>query len=116
MLLSSDNPKELTSFYGKILQKKPDMDDGGYFGFLAGSTFLTIGPHDKVKGKNKTPERFMINFETYDVKAEFNRIKGLEAKVVAEPYQMEGMEGWIATFEDPDGNYFQLLPPWKADM
>ena len=34
-----------------------------------------------------------------------------------EPYTMEGWEGyWIATFADPDGNYFQLNTPmdWEA--
>lgn len=113
VLLSSEDPEQLSRFYEKIFQKKPDMDDSGYYGFMVGSAFLTIGPHTQVLSKNKSPERFMINFETNDVKGEFERIKGLDVKVIAKPYQMEGMEGWIATFADPDGNYFQLLPPWK---
>jgi predicted enzyme related to lactoylglutathione lyase len=113
LLVFSDQPEKLRDFYIKILGKKPDMDDGGYYGFLIGQCFLTIGPHDKVKGKNKSPDRILFNFETEDVKGEFGRIKGLGAQVVAEPYQMDGMSGWIATFADPDGNYFQLLPPWK---
>lgn len=88
----------------------------GYIGFLVGSTFLTVGPHDKVKGKNSNPERVIFNFETPDVQEEFNRIKELGANVVAEPYQMgEGDPAWIATFEDPDGNYFQLMSPWKEE-
>jgi len=33
------------------------------------------------------------------------------AVVVKEPYQMDGMPGWIATLADPDGNYFQLMSP-----
>lgn len=114
VLLFSEDPEKLSNFYGKVLQKEPDMADGGYFGYMAGSTFLTLGSHDKVKGKNSHPERFMINFESEDVVGEFERIKELGAKVVAEPYQMEGMDGWIATFEDPDGNFFQLMPPWKG--
>jgi predicted enzyme related to lactoylglutathione lyase len=31
--------------------------------------------------------------------------------VVKEPYELQGM--WIATFADPDGNYFQLTSPWE---
>lgn len=31
--------------------------------------------------------------------------------VVKEPYELQGM--WIATFADPDGNYFQLMSPWE---
>lgn len=113
ILLSSQNPKVLVDFYKKVLEKSPDMDEGGYTGFMVGSCFLTVGPHDKVHGKNSNPERFIFNFESADVKAEFERIKGTGAEVIAEPYQMDGMEGWIATFADPDGNYFQLLPPWE---
>jgi predicted enzyme related to lactoylglutathione lyase len=113
ILLSSEHPEKLRDFYGKILDKKPDMNKGGYYGFLIGQCFLTIGPHDKVKGKNSNPERMIYNFESKHVKDEFKRIKDLGARVIAEPYQMGGMSGYIATFADPDGNFFQLLPPWK---
>jgi predicted enzyme related to lactoylglutathione lyase len=34
--------------------------------------------------------------------------------VVKEPYELQGM--WIATFADPDGNYFQLMSPWEEGM
>jgi predicted enzyme related to lactoylglutathione lyase len=34
--------------------------------------------------------------------------------VVAEPYHpMEDQKGTIATFADPDNNYFQLMTPWE---
>lgn len=113
VLVSSENPKELREFYEKVFGKKPDMDQGDYFGWLVGKGFLTFGPHDKVKGKNKNPERIILNFETGEVKKEFERIKKLGAKVVTEPYKMGDQgEFWIATFEDPDGNYFQLITPW----
>lgn len=116
LLVFSENPKVLREFYEKVLEKKPDMDYGEYFGFTAGKTFLSFGPHDKVKGKSKEPERIMINFETKEVKEEFERIKKLGAKVIAEPYQMdEDSTGWIATFADPDGNYFQLMTPWEEE-
>ncbi len=26
----------------------------------------------------------------------------------------ENTDGWIATFSDPDGNYFQLMTPWEV--
>lgn len=113
ILVFSENPEKLKDFYEKVFEKKPDMDDGGYFGFTVGSAFVTFGPHDKVKGESKFPERILINFETTDTKGEFERIKALGAKVIAEPYKMGETGGEIATFADPDGNYFQLLPPWK---
>lgn len=57
----------------------------------------------------------MLNFDTDDVKGEFDRIKKLGVAVIAEPYQMEGFDMWIATFADPDGNFFQLMTPWEED-
>ena len=62
-----------------------------------------------MKGSAKDPGRVMFNFETPQVKEEFERIKTLGAKVVQEPYEMGG--GWIATLADVDGNYFQLVTP-----
>lgn len=113
LMIFSPDPKKLSDFYQKVLMKKPDMDDGDYYGFTAGKMFLGIGPHDKVKGKSREPMRIMLNFDTNEVKKEFERIKKLGATVIAAPYQMEGYEEWIATFADPDGNYFQLMTPWK---
>lgn len=112
ILIFSENPKELADFYKKVLDKDPDWSGGDFVGFKVGDGYLTIGPHDKVHGKSSNPERIMINFETNDVSAEFERMKGLGANVVAEPYHPgEEPEMWIATLEDPDGNYFQLLTP-----
>ena len=113
ILIFSEDPKKLADFYTKVLKKDPEWMDGGYYGFSAGKTYLTVGPHEKVKGKSKNPERIMLNFETKEVREEFKRIKALGAKVVADPYQMGEWEGWIATFADPDGNYFQLMTPWE---
>lgn len=114
ILLSSDNPKEVIAFYTKVFAKKPDWAEADWAGFQVGDGFFSVGPHDKIKGKSKAPERILFNFETKDVSLEFDRVKKLGAKVVAEPYEMEGMKGmWIATFADPDGNYFQLMSPMK---
>ena len=115
ILVFSETPDELASFYEKVFEKKPDWDMQGYKGFTLGAASITIGPHDKVKGKSANPERIMFNLETNDVKGEFQRIKDLGAEVIAEPYGMEeGSEKSdeaIATFADPDGNYFQLMTP-----
>lgn len=114
ILVFSQNPEKLADFYKNVFQKEADWKDHGYYGFVAGKTFLSIGPHEKVKGKNSSPERIMLNFETRDVKGEFERIKDLGTKVVAQPYHMGEEPGaWIATFADPDGNYFQLMTPWE---
>lgn len=110
ILIGSGKPKVLAKFYKKILGK-PQMADEDWAGWLVGKSFISVGPHSDIKGKSKEPSRVMFNFETSNVKGEFKRIKSLGAKVVKEPYEMEGM--WIATFADPDGNYFQLMTPWE---
>src|SRR5438067_655658 len=112
LLLFSETPDKLAEFYKKVLDQDPDWEDGGYSGFTLGEGMLIIGPHDKVHGKNKTPERMIFNLETPDVKEEFIRIKELGAKVIQEPYHPgEAEEMLLTTFADPDGNYFQLASP-----
>ena len=62
--------------------------------------------------ESKNPARIILNFETKEVKVEFERIKAIEGtQVIKEPYQMGS--AWIATMADPDGNYFQLDPLGK---
>jgi predicted enzyme related to lactoylglutathione lyase len=117
LLLFSQHPDTLAKFYQQVVDKSPDWDGDGFVGFKIGSGYLTIGPHDKVKGKSKQPERIMFNLETDDVKGEFKRLKKLGAKVIAEPYNPGQGEdsGLIATLADPDGNYFQLVSPMDMD-
>lgn len=114
IMIGSEDPNALSTFYTKVLGE-PGWQDGGYVGWQAGSGTLMIGPHSEVKGRNEMPGRIILNFETPDVKAEFKRIKGLDVTVQQEPYQPGGApEMWLATFEDPDGNYFQLASPMPA--
>jgi predicted enzyme related to lactoylglutathione lyase len=115
IMLGSAKPEELAKFYEKVLEKKPDMAEGQWFGFSAGACFISIGFHDKVTGKSQNPERIIFNFATKEVEAEFKRIKALGATVITEPYSMpEDQSGTkIATLADPDGNYFQIMTPWE---
>ena len=64
-----------------------------------------------MEGPTKDPGRVMINFETSNVKEEFERIKALGGSVIQAPYEIDGE--WIATLADPDGNYFQLITPMR---
>ncbi len=114
IMLGSEKPKELAVFYEKVLGKKPDMTDDTWSGWSVGSSFFSIGGHDKVKGKSTNPERVIFNFETKEVKEEFERIKAAGATVIKEPYQPDpNAPMMIATFADPEGNYFQLMSPWE---
>jgi len=115
IMIGSDNPKALGDFYEKVLEKKPDMHEADWYGFTVGACFMSISSHDKVKASSAEPERLIMNFETANVDEEFARIKALGASVIAEPYKMSpgDEKNSIATFADPDGNYFQLMLPWE---
>lgn len=112
IMIGSSQPNVLAEFYNKVFGKKPDMDEEDWAGWSIGSAFLSVGPHSEIKGKAKEPARIMFNLETRQVKEEFERIKKTGATVIKEPYEMQG--AWIATFADPDGNYFQLMTPWEG--
>lgn len=110
-MLGSKNPKTLAAFYEKVFAKKPDMNEGDWYGWQVGEGFFAFGSHSEVGKKAKEPSRAMVSFETTEVKKEFKRLVDAGAIVVKAPYEMMG--GWIATLADPDGNYFQLMTPWK---
>jgi predicted enzyme related to lactoylglutathione lyase len=111
VLIGSEDPQRLADYYTRLFGE-PGWSEGGYTGWLIGTGAVTVGPHDQVKGKNTEPGRVIWNIETADVKGEFDRLTTAGATVVREPYQPdEATEGLIATFSDPDDNYFQLMSP-----
>lgn len=114
IMLGSGDPVKLADFYTGVFGEPVWKDEENqWFGYKVGDGFLSVGPHSEVKGKNKEPGRIIFNCAVQDVKGEFDRIKATGAEVVADPYQPGGGEGmWVATFADPDGNYFQLVTPW----
>jgi predicted enzyme related to lactoylglutathione lyase len=111
VMLGTKQPKELANFYEKVIGKPADMVDSenGFYGWQVGSAYLWVLEHSEMGGNAKDPGRVMLNFETSQVKEEFERIKALGGVVIKAPYEIGG--GWIATLADPDGNYFQLVSP-----
>jgi len=112
ILIGSEDPQRLVDYYSRLFGK-PTMEDGGYAGWQIGTGWITIGPHDEIHGKNPQPGRLLWNIESADVPGEFDRLKAAGATVVREPYVMgeDAARGTIATFSDPDDNYFQLMSP-----
>jgi predicted enzyme related to lactoylglutathione lyase len=111
IMIGTKQLKTLADFYEKVLGKPAGMMDAenGFYGWQVGLGYFSLLEHSEMGGKTKDPGRIMLNFETTEVKEEFERIKALGAVVIREPYEMGG--GWIATLADPDGNYFQLVTP-----
>jgi predicted enzyme related to lactoylglutathione lyase len=105
--LTSQDPERLKAFYGETigLDKNPDMGDGA---FHAGGAVIAIDGHSETKGAAKEPQRVLIDFFVDDIKAEQSRLEGKVVKFL----RSEGKEYWggvISTFQDPDGNYCQII-------
>jgi predicted enzyme related to lactoylglutathione lyase len=113
VMIGTKQPQVLATFYEKVFGKPPDMADSanGFFGWQVGKGYFGVLDHSEMGGKTKDPGRVLVNFETAQVQAEFERIKALGAGVIRAPYKIG--EGLIATLADPDGNYFQLLTPME---
>jgi predicted enzyme related to lactoylglutathione lyase len=112
VMIGTEDSNALGEFYSKILGE-PGFREGPWYGWNSGAQ-LMIGNHSDVHGKNSTPQRVMLSIEVDDVKASFDQIAKLGAKVVAEPYKPEADgDFWLATLEDIDGNYIQLATPWR---
>lgn len=113
ILIGSEDAPRLAEYYQKLLGE-PAYSGEGYTSFQIGSGFITVGPHSEVKGKNPTPGRLIWNITSNDVKGDFERFKAAGATVITAPYEFEGAPGSsIATFADPDDNYFQLTSPFE---
>jgi predicted enzyme related to lactoylglutathione lyase len=112
-MIGTKQPEVLAAFYEKVLGISPGMVDRehGFWGWQLGSVFFSVLDHSEKGGKTKDPGRILFNFETEQVKEEFERITAIGALVIRAPYEMQG--GWIATLADPDGNTFQLVSPME---
>ena len=114
ILIGSDDPDRLVEYYGRLFGE-PVFSGGGYTVWSIGSGAITVGPHSEVHGKNQHPGRLIWNISTPNVAQEFERMKAAGATVIQEPYSYEGEDASIATFADPDDNYFQLMTPMDPD-
>jgi len=114
ILIGSDNPERLVEYYNKLFGE--GWSDGSYTGWQLGDGMISVGPHSEVHGKNTAPGRIILNIESEDVKGDFERWKAAGATVIREPYNFEQAPNtWIATFADPDDNYFQLMSPFSPE-
>jgi predicted enzyme related to lactoylglutathione lyase len=106
--VNSPQPERLIAYYRDVVQLPPVEGMGpGAFNVGSGSSFIIDG-HSKVTGNASQPERVLLNLMISDIAKEHDRLAAAGAKVVRD----KGREYWggiISTFEDPDGNYYQLI-------
>ena len=98
----------LSRFYRDVLGLSPHSVHEDFVTFDFGGMRLNLGYHDQVEGPSKEPYRIMINLGTSDVHSftEDLRAKGVP---IIRPPEKEHWGGYVATFQDPDGNTLQLL-------
>lgn len=115
ILLGTSSAKKLGKFYEDSvgLKKVMEMEIGekgekGIAFKLGKGPLLYILDHSSVKGKNANASRIMFNLEVDNIEREVKRLKKNKVKVIKDIYHMQDY-GFIATFADIDGNYFQLV-------
>lgn len=113
--LFSENAKNLADFYREKVGFKLTMEAeiGNKGENLYGFEFekgpgLYIMDHSKIKGKQREPERIIFNLEVENIEEEVKKLDTAGVKKIQDTYHMQNY-GYIATFEDLDGNYFQLV-------
>lgn len=98
----------MASFYRDVVGLTPRSDRDGFINFEFGRMRLTVARHDQVVGETEDPLRVMVNFDVADIHPVHKRLAAAGVAFTRPPEQ-EPWGGWIATFNDPDGNTVQLM-------
>jgi len=112
--VGSHQPEVLAEFYMKFFGRPADMHNGPFHMWQGAGCDFRLSDHSELTGPAREPQRILLNFDTKDVKGEFQRLKALGLTVVKEPYATGGRpDYWVATLADPDGNLVQLTTPFS---
>lgn len=95
-------------FYQDTLGLTPHHQRPRFVNFQWDDFRLTITVHDDIAGSSRDPLRLMINLAVRDIHAVYERLLDAGVRFSRTPAQEE-WRGWVATFQDPDGNTLQLL-------
>ena len=107
LMIGTEQPQALARFYGQVLglERVAEFQDPV---FRAAGGFIRILGHSGIAGRTREPARMQINLFVADVRAEWARIAPQGVRFVREP-EVESWGGVVATMEDPDGNYVQII-------
>lgn len=101
---TKDNDEVMGKFYKDILGCT--QDENGLWDL--GGLKVGFDRHSKAAVKALEPFRCMVTLTVNDINKSVAELTTKGVKFVRMPEQ-EVWGGWFATFEDPDGNYIQLL-------
>ena len=114
VVLLSEHADDLAKFYqdkvGLEIKDEAEGDDGSkMFELKVGDgPNIYIMSNSDIKGKNSNPSRVLISIEVDDIEKEDEKIKDAGVKAVKDVHHLEGY-GLIGTYEDLDGNNFNLV-------
>jgi hypothetical protein len=74
-----------------------------------GTSFFSIGKHDKVTGKNKDPYRMMIGFQVSSISEVYEELKNKKITWIAKPFLAPTGTVWCMTLADPEANLVQFF-------
>lgn len=104
VLLGSPSPARLQRWYTEHLSPTVDVD--GFMIFGHADVLANHRPHLPTRALE--PHRVIINYRVPNIHQVVEHLKSVGTPVVADlEYREAGL--WFATFEDPDGNYLQLI-------
>ncbi len=117
ILIWSDNFRKLSTWYQATfsLQVVEELDHpkdtGVLFKFPEGDTWLWIGQHSEVHGRNPDPHRHMFNINVSSVESAYKELLDKGVIFLAKPFKAPTFDKYFATMYDPDGNLIQLIGP-----
>ena len=103
-----DSLKSMVAFYSEQLGMDVYSRHDGWVSFRFGDMRFNIGVHHLIEHTPRDPYRTMINFGTNNIVELFDRLVHWGVVAIRSP-EKEHWGGWVATFQDPDGNVVQLL-------
>lgn len=107
MLLASNRPDRLATWYTAVLEPEDDEKVDGYRVLTYGGFHVLIDHREDIASANPDPARMILNFDVADARAVVNRMEAVGTTWVAELEDRDG--SLFATATDPDGNYVQVI-------
>jgi extradiol dioxygenase family protein len=109
----SEHHKKLAEWYQNTLGLKirghTDHPNDDCYDMDTGTSFFSIGKHDKVKGKSRDPYRMMVGLQVESVSEVYNELKDKKITWIAKPFLAPTGTVWCMTLQDPEGNIVQFF-------
>lgn len=107
VVLGSTDPGRLWEWYRTAFAPGAEKD-GEMLGLELGGTYVIFESRDDVAAKAAEPGRLLVNYEVDDIHATEKHLDDTLSVRWIRPVTDMGGQMFLATLEDPDGNYIQL--------